>query len=67
LFGTDIAPDVKWYEIYYRFLETEDEYFNYGAEDVPGQGRWYIYGIHLPAEVLRKVYQSNARKVLSAN
>jgi predicted TIM-barrel fold metal-dependent hydrolase len=67
LFGTDIAPDVAWYRVYYRFLETEDEYFSYGAEDVPGQGRWYIYGIHLPADVLQKVYQLNARKVLSAN
>lgn len=64
LFGTDIAPDPEWYRIYYRFLETEDEYFNYGAEEVPGQGRWNIYGIHLPAEVLEKVYQLNARKVL---
>ena len=67
LFGTDIAPDVQWYEIYYRFLETEDEYFNYGAEEVPGQGRWSIYGIHLSDDVLQKVYHSNARKVLSAN
>lgn len=67
LFGTDIAPDVQWYEIYYRFLETEDEYFNYGADDVPDQGRWSIYGIHLPDDVLQKVYQRNARKVLSAN
>ena len=65
LFGTDIAPDLDWYKIYYRFLETEDEYFNYGAEDVPGQGRWQIYGIHLPADVLQKIYQLNARKVLS--
>ena len=65
LFGTDIAPDPDWYKVYYRFLETEDEYFNYGAEDIPGQGRWQIYGIHLPADVLQKIYQANARKVLS--
>ena len=67
LFGVDIAPDVDWYRIYYRFLETQDEYFNYGAETIPGQGRWYIYGIQLPAGVLEKVYRLNARKVLSAN
>ena len=65
LFGTDIAPNLEWYKIYYRFLETEDEYFNYGAEEIPGQGRWYIYGINLPDEVLKKVYQSNAAKVLN--
>jgi predicted TIM-barrel fold metal-dependent hydrolase len=64
LFGVDISPDVDWYRIYYRFLETEDEYFDYGAEDTPGQGRWCIYGIHLPAEILEKVYRLNARKVL---
>jgi predicted TIM-barrel fold metal-dependent hydrolase len=67
LFGTDIAPDISWYKIYYRFLETEDEYFNYGAEAVPGQGRWYIYGIHLPDEVLRKVYQLNAARLLNVS
>jgi predicted TIM-barrel fold metal-dependent hydrolase len=67
LFGTDIAPNVEWYRVYYRFLETADEYFNYGAEEIPGQGRWSIYGIDLPADVLEKVYQLNARKVLRAN
>jgi predicted TIM-barrel fold metal-dependent hydrolase len=67
LFGTDIAPDIDWYKIYYRFLETEDEYFNYGAEDIPGQGRWYIYGIHLSDEVLKKVYQLNAAKLLNVS
>jgi hypothetical protein len=36
------------YEIYYRFLETEDEYFDYAPAPVPPQGRWRIYGIGLP-------------------
>ena len=36
-------------------------------ELIPGhhlQGRWYIYGIHLPDEVLEKVYFKNAEKIL---
>ena len=36
------------YPFYFRFLETEDEYFDYGPGPVPGQGRWRIYGIGLP-------------------
>ena len=64
LFGTDLAPDVNSYRIYYRFLETEDEYFNYDVEEIPGQGRWHIYGLFLPDEVLEKVYRLNALKVL---
>jgi predicted TIM-barrel fold metal-dependent hydrolase len=32
IFGTDVGVDPKWYNIYYRFLETEDEYFNYDLD-----------------------------------
>ena len=35
---------------------NRDEYFNYGREQPPGAGRWQIYGLDLPDEVLRKVY-----------
>lgn len=64
MFGTDCGPDVDWYRLYYRFLETDDEYFDYGIGAVPGQGRWRIYGLFLPDDVLRKVYSENARRVL---
>ncbi len=64
LFGSDMGPDVEAYRINYRFLETFDEYFNYSTSEIPDQGRWYIYGLGLPDEVLRKVYQGNARRVL---
>jgi hypothetical protein len=30
----------------------------------PPQGRWQIYGIHLPDSILRKVYNSNAAREL---
>jgi predicted TIM-barrel fold metal-dependent hydrolase len=65
LFGTDMGPDLDTYHIYYRFLETDDEYFNYGTAEVPGQGRWFIYGLYLPDDVLEKVYYLNAHRVLS--
>ena len=64
LFGSDMGPDTESYRIMYRFLETDDEYFNYNVGDIPQQGRWYIYGLHLPDDVLRKVYHQNAERVL---
>jgi predicted TIM-barrel fold metal-dependent hydrolase len=74
LFGTDATvhgsayPQQffgdKLYEIYYRFLETDDEYFDYAPSEVPPQGRWRIYGIQLPEEILRKVYNGNAQREL---
>jgi predicted TIM-barrel fold metal-dependent hydrolase len=74
LFGTDATPhgdefpqqvfNDKLYEIYYRFLETEDEYFDYAPAKVPPQGRWQIYGIALPRSILEKVYNQNAARLL---
>jgi predicted TIM-barrel fold metal-dependent hydrolase len=74
LFGTDATPhgdeypqqvfNDKLYEIYFRFLETDDEYFDYAPAETPPQGRWQIYGIHLPDSVLRKVYNENAAREL---
>ena len=64
LFGVDMSPDPAIYAIHYRFLETFDESFDYGTEDVPGQGRWQIHGIGLPDDVLAKVYAGNAGRIL---
>jgi predicted TIM-barrel fold metal-dependent hydrolase len=64
LFGTDTAPSVAAYRLHYRFLETDDEHFNYGLSDPPSQGRWRIYGLHLPDEVLEKLYYRNAERVM---
>jgi predicted TIM-barrel fold metal-dependent hydrolase len=63
LFGTD-GPQDALYPHYFRFLETEDEYFDYGPGRVPEQGRWRIYGIGLPDAVLKKVYSENAVRLL---
>ena len=74
VFGTDAVPDGHetpqqvfgdaLYEIYYRFLETEDEYFDYAPAPVPPQGRWRIYGIGLPEAILKQVYHNNAARLL---
>ncbi|MBE7473969.1 MAG: amidohydrolase [Anaerolineae bacterium] len=66
LFGADLGPNLAGYRLYYRFLETDDEYFNYNTDPhgIPGQGRWYIYGLYLPDAVLEKVYYRNAQRVL---
>lgn len=64
LFGTDVGPNLEMYRLYYRFLETDDEYFSYDLGPVPGQGRWYIYGLFLPDEVLEKIYYRNAERLL---
>jgi predicted TIM-barrel fold metal-dependent hydrolase len=64
VFGLDAGIDLAMYRIYYRFLETEDEYFNPNPGDVPFQGRWFIYGLNLPDEVLKKIYFQNAARLL---
>ena len=74
LFATDATPrgdefpqqvfNDQLYEIYYRFLETDDEYFDYAPAKIPPQGRWKIYGIGLPETILRKVYYENAARAL---
>lgn len=64
LFGTDTPPDAEAYRVYYRFLETDDEYF----DPTPAhkqQGRWMIYGLYLPDEVLEKIYNKNALKIMN--
>jgi predicted TIM-barrel fold metal-dependent hydrolase len=64
LFGTDSNPDLETYGIYYRFLESEDEYFAFNKGDLPHQGRWMIYGLSLPDDVLQKVYAFNAQRII---
>ena len=74
LFGTDATPHgyefpqqlfcEELYRIYYRFLETDDDYFDYAPANVPPQGRWRIYGICLSDSILKKVYYANAAREL---
>ncbi|MEL7237948.1 MAG: amidohydrolase family protein [Planctomycetota bacterium] len=67
LFGTDRypgRPDQPRYAIYYRFLETDDEYFKPYDHPFPPSGDWEIHGVFLPDDVLEKIYWSNAAKLL---
>jgi predicted TIM-barrel fold metal-dependent hydrolase len=64
LFGSDMGPDPEAYRIMYRFLESDDEYFNYSPAPVPQQGRWHIHGLYLPEDVLEKIYFGNAARIL---
>lgn len=63
LYGSDFGPDVDAYRLSYRFLETDDEYFNYNISETPQQGRWYAYGLFLPDDVLQKIYWQNAERL----
>jgi uncharacterized protein len=63
LFGSDSEPVPEMYANYFRWLETEDEYFPYWG--YPGQGRWAIYGMALPGKILEKVYHLNAEKIFA--
>jgi predicted TIM-barrel fold metal-dependent hydrolase len=73
MFGTDASADTttpqqtfgdELYQIYYRFLETDDEYFDYAAAPIPPQGRWRISGLGLSDQILRKVYGENAARLV---
>ena len=73
VFGTDASPSPmtpqqifgdELYQIYFRFLETEDEYFDYAPAPTPPQGRWQISGVGLPDRILKKVYHDNAARLL---
>ena len=72
LFGTDGGYGLgmkgwsieRFYRTYFCFLETANEYFDYPLWGVNNQGRWKIYGLYLPDEVLQKVYYRNAAKLL---
>ena len=74
LYGTDASPHGSavpqqdltpaMFQCYFRFLETLDEYFDYAPSPTPPQGRWKIYGIGLPDDILKKVYHNNAAKIM---
>jgi predicted TIM-barrel fold metal-dependent hydrolase len=62
MFGTDTTPRRDAYRMYYRFLETDDEYFDCAGSH-QRQGFWMIYGIYLPKDVLEKIYRTNAERL----
>ncbi|MDZ7772349.1 MAG: amidohydrolase family protein [Balneolaceae bacterium] len=60
MFGKDTWRPEEYY-VYFRVLETADEYFEYYRKR---HAFWRMYGMDLPDEVLRKVYYKNALKVI---
>ena len=63
MFGTDEGASEAMYKNYFRWLETDDEYFPYAQ--YPSQGRWMIYGMGLPDGVLEKLYHKNAEHLFA--
>ncbi len=60
LFGKD-AWSPEEYHVYFRTLETTDEYFDYYRKR---HAFWKLYGLDLPDTVLRKLYYANALRLI---
>jgi predicted TIM-barrel fold metal-dependent hydrolase len=60
MMGKDIWEPSEYY-VYFRVLETADEYFDYYRKR---HAFWKMYGLDLPDEVLKKVYYKNALRVI---
>lgn len=58
--GKDTWNPVE-YHIYFRVLETADEYFDYYRKR---HAFWKMYGLDLPDDVLKKVYYKNALRLI---
>jgi hypothetical protein len=56
------ADALDFFGKHWRFFETADENFPHMT---PIQGSWTISAIHLPADVLARVYFGNAEKLLA--
>jgi len=56
------ADAASFFQKHWEWLETRDANF---VHMTPIQGRWTISGIGLPADVLKKVYFDNARRLLA--
>ena len=59
LFGKD-AYNVSEYNVYFRLLETDDDYFDPIRKY---HGIWKLYGLALPDDVLKKFYYKNALRI----
>jgi predicted TIM-barrel fold metal-dependent hydrolase len=62
VYGTDMGYDPSMYEMTFRILQTEDEHFY----EIERTGyHWPLHGFGLPDEILKKVYATNARKIMN--
>ncbi len=60
LMGKDVWAPFE-YHVYFRVLETADEYFDYYRKR---HAFWKMYGLALPDSILRKVYYENALRII---
>ncbi|MCW5969608.1 MAG: amidohydrolase [Blastocatellales bacterium] len=60
LFGKDIYEPSE-YTYYFRVLETRDDYIEYYRRR---HAFWRMYGLHLPEDVLKKIYSGNAMRLI---
>lgn len=60
MFGKDSWNPEEYY-VYFRVLETADEYFDYYRKR---HAFWKMYGLDLPDEVLKKLYYKNALRII---
>ena len=61
LMGKDSWDPIEGYHVYFRVLETRDEYFDYYRKR---HAHWKMYGLGLSDEVLEKIYFGNALKII---
>jgi predicted TIM-barrel fold metal-dependent hydrolase len=59
LFGKDTYRKSE-YNVYFRILETSDEYFDYYRKR---HAHWKMYGLNLPDSILKKLYYKNALRL----
>jgi predicted TIM-barrel fold metal-dependent hydrolase len=62
VYGTDMGTSRRMYQITLRILETADEHFY--ARDYFTY-HWPLHGLNLSDEILKKVYQQNAARILA--
>lgn len=60
MFGKDSWRPEE-YKVYFRVLETSDEYFDYYRKR---HAFWKMYGLNLPDDVLKKLYYKNALRIV---
>lgn len=56
-----VADALTFYERHWRYFETEEAQIDHPT---PSQGKWKVNAIGLPVDVLRKLYVTNAQKLI---
>lgn len=62
VYGTDMGTSKKMYSTTFRILETADEHF---YEKDFFEYHWPLYGLSLSDATLKKIYTTNANKIMS--